>query len=433
MRTILLLAGRSKRFWPLAEKSLFPICGKTLADHQVETLKKAGCKDITLVVGAHNKKELKKLFPALKQIEQKDLDAGMQGACLSALPAIKKEPVLIVSGNDVIDADAIAAVMKEAKNAKTDGAILAYKVKRYFPGGYLTVKGGKIARIIEKPTEGKEPSKLVNIVVHAHNDASALLAALKSVKNHKDDAYEQALHSLFQEKTYKAVSYEGFWQPVKYPWHLLQLLEHFLKTLKQPAIHSSAKIHHTAVIDGNVVIGEGSRVLPHATIVGPCVIGRNCIVGNNAFVRGSSIGDDCVVGYNTEIKGSILAGPVWTHMTYLGDSIIGRNVSFGGGCTTGNLRLDEAEIRVTKNDAPVQTGLTKLGLMVGNDCRFGIQVATNPGVSVGRGTFVAGGAYLSSDIPDESFVTMKAGEAHIRKNTGTPPSMDKRERYRKTV
>ncbi len=440
MKVLLLLAGRSRRFWPLAEKSLFPICGKTLAEHQVEALRKGGCTDILLVVGAHNKKEVKKLFPDLPIVEQKDLDLGMQGACLSGLPKVKTEPVMVVSGNDVIDPSAFAMLKKEAAKPGVGGAILARKVKTYFPGGYLTVKAGRVTGIVEKPGAGKEPSRLVNIVAHVHNDPGALLAALKAVKNHRDDGYELALQSLFGTRNYRAVPYEGFWQPVKFPWHLLPLLEHFLGETTKPLIHKTAKIHPTAVVEGNVVIGEGSKVFAHASVIGPCVIGKNCIVGNNALVRGSSVGDDCVVGYNTEVKGSILAGPVWTHMTYLGDSVIGRNVSFGGGCTTGNLRLDEGEILScplpptgalhAKPLQQIPTGLTKLGLIAGDDCRFGIQVGTNPGLKVGPGTFVVGGFLLMNDVPDRSFVMEKNGVVQVRPNKTAVPDMDARKKYR---
>lgn len=454
MRTLLLLAGRSRRFWPLAEKSLFPICGKTLAEHQVETLRKGGCKEIILVVGAHNKKEIRRLFPDLKIIEQKNLDDGMQGACLSALPKIVKtlpagrsssvderRSVMIVSGNDVIDASALSDLKATAMKPRTDGAILARKIKTYFPGGYLTVKGGRVTSMIEKPGAGKEPGRLVNIVAHIHNDPAVLLAALKSVKNHRDDGYERALHALFRVKTYRAVPCGGFWQPVKYPWHLLPLLEHFLSSIKKPAIHATVKIHPSAVIEGNVIIGEGSRVLSHATVVGPCMIGKRCIIGTNALVRGSSIGDDCVVGYNTEVKGSVLAGPVWTHMTYLGDSVIGRNASFGGGTTTGNLRLDEGEISSmdpssrlgTGSGKAIPTGLHKLGLIVGDDCRFSAQMASYPGVKIGRGTFVADRALIRTDIPDGSFVSVKDGDVQIRANRVAVPPNAARERYRKTI
>lgn len=437
MQTLLLLAGRSRRFWPLMEKSLFPVCGTTLAEHQVKMLQSAGCKDITLIVGAHNKADLKALFPKLKIVEQKDLDLGMQGACMDGLKGIR-EPVLIVSGNDVIESSAIKTLVEASKKKGIDGAILARKVKRYFPGGYLSVKNQKITKIVEKPGEGKEPSDLINLVAHIHNDPQKLLAVLKDMKSSRDDGYEAALQELFEDCHYKAVPYTGIWQAVKYPWHLIPLMEVFLKGINKPRIHKTAKIHKSAVIEGNVVIGEGTRVLPNAVIVGPAYIGNNCIVGNNALVRGSSIGDGSVVGYNCEVKGSVLAGPVWTHMTYLGDSVIGRNVSFGAGCMTGNLRLDEGEIEAFAGDhgketQRTKTGLTKLGLICGDDCRFGIQVGTNPGIRVGSGSFIAGDAYLGKDIPEKSFVTMKLGDLHIRENHTPVPGMEERKKYKKGI
>ena len=121
-------------------------------------------------------------------------------------------------------------------------------------------------------------------------------------------------------------------------------------------------------------------------------------------------------------------------MTYLGDSIIGRNVSFGGGCMTGNLRLDEQEISsATSTAKPIGTGRTKLGLIVGDHCRFGIQVGTNPGVKVGAGCFISGGAYLMEDVPQQSYVSVKSGTTHVRPNSAAAPDMHTREGYRKNV
>src|SRR3989344_6263027 len=103
MKVLLLLAGQSTRFWPLADKSSFPICGKTVLHHQLDCLRAAGLRDILLVGGKHNKKKIQELFPQLPFIEQKNLAIGMQGALLSSLPHIKKGPVMVVSGNDIIE------------------------------------------------------------------------------------------------------------------------------------------------------------------------------------------------------------------------------------------------------------------------------------------------------------------------------------------
>lgn len=432
MKTLLLLAGRSTRFWPLEDKTLFPVCGKTLLEHQIDRLKRGGCDDIVIIGGTHNLGAAQKLVPDAQFVEQQDLDLGMRGALLDALPVCGEEAVLIVSGNDVIDPAAYKAVTDEAANVD-GGALLAQEVTGYFPGGYLTVEGSRVTGIVEKPGEGNEPSNLVNIVAHAHNNASALLAALQDVDESKDDGYEQAVQKLLSDHTYQAVPYTGTWQAVKYPWHMLQLLEVLLDDVHEQIIDPSVDVHPTAVLDGPMIIEAGTKVMPHATIRGPAYIGKNVIIANNALVRGSSIGDNCVVGYNTEVKGSVLHSDVWTHMTYLGDSIVGRNVSFGGGCVTGNLRLDEGTIQSTVKGEVVDSGLTKFGNVIGNDVRLGIQVGLNPGVKIGGNTFISGGTFVKEDVPDTSFVYMKGGKVVRKENRTQVEQPAAREQYRGKV
>ncbi len=429
MNTFLLLSGKSTRFWPLAEKMFFPIAGKTLLEHQIERLTKAGCSNIILVAGAHNKDEAKRVRPDLEIIEQTDPAAGMQGAVLSALSVHPNEPLMIVSSNDVIDSDAYKKMME----SDGDGAILAYNVDRYFPGGYLSVEGDRVTGIVEKPGEGNEPSTLINLVAHVHRDPHALLAALQAVDNTNDDGYEQALAKLFAEKTYKAVSYDGPWQAVKYPWHIVQLTELLLGEINGQAVHSTATVHESAEIIGNVIIDEGARVMHNAVIKGPAYIGKRVIVANNALVRGSSIGDDCVVGLNTEVKASALQSHVWTHMNYIGESVIGSNVSLGAGTVTGNLRLDEGEISSVVKGEKIATGLTKFGTVIGSDTRIGIHVSINPGVKIGTGTFVSSATLVSEDIPEKQFVSMKEGKLTMKENRTQTPTPEQRNVFKKGV
>jgi len=430
VKALLLLAGRSRRFWPLAEKTLFPLCGKTLLEHQVERLKQGGCNEIILVGGEHNLEEAQSLFPDFETIEQENLDLGMRGAVLSALPKVGSDPVMIVSGNDVIASSGYEQLIKTAQQSGTDGAILAQKVERYFPGGYLEVEGERITSIVEKPGKGKEPSDLINIVAHIHNHPAALLEALQNIDESTDDGYEQALAKLFKDHVYRAAVYEGAWQPVKYPWHLLSLLTTFLDGIKEQNIDPSASIHPSAVIEGNVIIEEEVTILPHATIVGPCFVGKRSTVASNALVRQSSIGEQCVVGYSTEVKGSVLHSNVWTHMTYLGDSVIGNNVSFGAGSITGNFRLDEADISSTVSGERIDTGLVKFGTIIGNDCRLGIHTGINPGIKIGSGSFVSSQTLVSEDIPEKSFACMKEGKMSRKDNKISPPSPEERDRFR---
>ena len=429
MNTFLLLAGRSTRFWPLTEKTLFPICGKTLLEHQVDRLRAGGCENIILVGGAHNLDEARQAFPDLPTVEQENLELGMRGAVLSILKEYGSDPLMIVGGNDVIEPRAY----KELIASEGDGAILAYKVTQYFPGGYLSIDGDRVTGIVEKPGEGNEPSDAINIVAHVHRDPAALSEALGDVDESTDDGYEQALAKLFTTKEYKAVSYDGMWQAVKYPWHLIDLCEVLLEEITEGRTDPTAEIHPTAEIVGNVIIDAGARIMHNAVVRGPAYIGKNTIVANNALVRNSSVGDDSVVGYNTEVKASVLHSNVWTHMNYVGESVIGSNVSIGGGTITGNLRLDEGEgISIVKNEK-IGTGRTKFGTVIGNNARIGIHVSTNPGVKIGAGTFVSSKTLISEDIEDEKFVTTKNGELHIRENRTKSSTPADREVFRKKL
>ncbi len=429
MKTFLLLAGRSTRFWPLAEKTLFPICGKTLLEHQVERLQEGGCDEIILVGGAHNLEAASSIYPDLPTVEQENLDLGMRGAVLSILKAYPSSPLMIVGGNDVVHPSAYQSLLE----SEGDGAVLAYEVDRYFPGGYIELDGDRVTGIIEKPGEGNEPSSVINLVGHVHRDPEALLVALRDVDESTDDGYEQALAKMFTTHNYQAVRYNGPWQAVKYPWHILDLADLLLSEITEQRIHESVEIHESAEVIGNVVIEEGVRILHNAVVRGPCYIGKNSLVANNALVRGSSIGPDSVVGFSTEIKSCVLHSHVWTHMNYLGESVIGRNVSFGAGTVTGNLRLDEEEVISVVKGEKLTTGRTKFGTVIGDNCRLGIHVSTNPGIKIGAGSFISSKTLVAQDIPEKSFVFQKEGKFEVRENRTKPSTPEDREKYKKKL
>ena len=70
MRAIILSAGRSNRMKPIEDKNFIKFLGKPLIIHQIENVRKAGFKDITIIGGAHNLAQLKKIDPKIKVIEQ---------------------------------------------------------------------------------------------------------------------------------------------------------------------------------------------------------------------------------------------------------------------------------------------------------------------------------------------------------------------------
>lgn len=415
---------------PIKDKNFLGFFGKPLIEHQLGILRKAGFADIVVVYGAHNKEALSAL-KKVKCVEQKDLDAGMKGAVLAARECVEEnEPVLIVSSNDVVDVEAFELINEHSQSApEVDGFMVAKKVSEYFPGGYVAFDGDHILQqIVEKPGPGNEPSSLVNIVIHLWKNPSELFAFLEKFENGNDDAYELAISEMIKnDRKIKVLEYKGPWQPIKYPWHILDVW----KTLfgnTEIMIKKSAEIAESATIKGNVVIEDGVRVFENAVINGPCYIGKNTVIANNALVRDSHIGENCVIGFSTEVARSYLADHVWTHSNYIGDSVILDNVSFGAGCVTGNLRLDDLDVSVNIKGEKISSGKNKLGLICGENVRVGVNTSFMPGVKIGNNSFVGAGIFLNEDVPDGKYVYGK-WDLQMRDNNKSA-SLEERKKMR---
>ncbi|MEK7672807.1 MAG: sugar phosphate nucleotidyltransferase [Patescibacteria group bacterium] len=412
MKVLILAAGRSKRMYPVTDKNFLNFLGKPLIQHQIEIVKSAGFKDIILVGGEHNLAALmalavelsKKLKLNIEVIEQENLDLGMCGAVLAAKNSIKNSPVIVFSSNDVVEAEAFKQIEKMSSTL-ADSFILGKMVHQYFPGGYLKMdKSAYISEIIEKPEPGTEPSKMVNVVVHLHKKPEVLVKYLEKTKSKKDDLYEVALSKMMTDGIkMMAVEYDGFWQPVKYPWHIQNVFR-FLMSKAKKSISKSAEIAKSAVINGQVIIGERVKIFDNAVINGPCYIGDDSVIATNSLVRDSNIGRGCIIGFSTEVARSFLSDEVWTHSNYIGDSVIGNNVSFGAGTVTGNLRLDEREVEISVDGKKLNAHTNKFGAMIGSHVRVGVNTSLMPGVRIGSGCFIGAGILVPEDIPENSFV-----------------------------
>ncbi len=137
-----------------------------------------------------------------------------------------------------------------------------------------------------------------------------------------------------------------------------------------------------------------------AYIVGPVIIGDNCEVGPNCFIRpATAIGDGCHIGAATEVKNSIIMnGTKIPHLNYVGDSIIGEGCNLGAGTKIANLRLDKRNIFVTGID----TKRRKLGAIIGDNVETGINASINVGCMVGNNTFLGPGVVASGVILPDS-------------------------------
>jgi bifunctional UDP-N-acetylglucosamine pyrophosphorylase/glucosamine-1-phosphate N-acetyltransferase len=189
---------------------------------------------------------------------------------------------------------------------------------------------------------------------------------------------------------------------IVHPWDLLRANQQLLATATGSNILGD--LHPSAVIEGHLTLGHGSRILPGVFIEGNVVIGSHCKIGPNCYIRGAtSIGDHCHVGQAVEIKNSILlAGTNVGHLSYVGDSVLGAGVNFGAGTMTSNLRHDGANHRAMAAGTLVDTGLRKFGCIVGDAVHTGINTSIYPGRQLWPGTSTLPGEVVRHDLPSRS-------------------------------
>lgn len=148
---------------------------------------------------------------------------------------------------------------------------------------------------------------------------------------------------------------------------------------------------------GPILLQRGSTVQAFTRLVGPCVIGRDSLVGGDK-ISGSSIGDVCRV--HGELAATILLGHAnKAHDGYVGHSYLGRWVNLGAGTITSNLKNTYSTVELWTQDGEVDTKLQFLGTFFGDHTKTGIGTLLNTGTVVGAGAQIYGGALTPKAIP----------------------------------
>ena len=191
----------------------------------------------------------------------------------------------------------------------------------------------------------------------------------------------------------------------EYPWQALEGIGNLILTLgpdlggEYTEVSPSVWVHKTA------------KVFPSAHLGAPCIIGPGAEIRHCAFIRGSAlVGADCVVGNSVELKNVILFDGVQVpHFNYVGDSILGHMSHMGAGSVPSNIKSDKTPVAIRCGGETIQTGLVKVGAMVGDFVEVGCNSVLNPGTVIGR----------HSNVYPTSCVRGLIPEKHIWKNDGT--------------
>lgn len=154
----------------------------------------------------------------------------------------------------------------------------------------------------------------------------------------------------------------------------------------------------------NVWIHKTANVFPSAYIGAPCIVGANTEVRHCAFIRGSAlIGENCVIGNSVELKNVIIFDNVQTpHYNYVGDSILGYKSHMGAGSITSNVKSDKTNVVIKSSDDTIETGIKKIGAMLGDYVEVGCNSVLNPGTIVGRNSNIYPTSCVRGVVPENS-------------------------------
>ena len=182
-----------------------------------------------------------------------------------------------------------------------------------------------------------------------------------------------------------------------YPWEALKGIKDMILQL------GAALGEEYDQISEHVWAHNTAKVAPTAFLGAPCIIGANTEVRHCAFIRGSAlVGENCVVGNSVELKNVILFDNVQVpHYNYVGDSILGYKAHMGAGSITSNVKSDKSLV-VIHGHTQIETGLKKVGAMLGDRVEVGCNSVLNPGTVIGRDSNVYPLSCVRGVIPANS-------------------------------
>ena len=405
MKAFILAAGDGTRMQPLTAsmpKSLLPVAGKPLIQHMLETLKSSKIKDVTILVR-----------PGRRHIEQEFGDGSDLGMNLEY--TVQKKPLgtgnaigyaretidesfLAINGDIVLNQKTVKNVLASYKKNKNQ-MVTGFEVDNPSEYGVFDVQKDKVVKVVEKSK--RPPSNLANAGIYLFNPEvhDYIDKTPKSIRGEYE--ITETLNMMAPKYDIQCEIFDGEWMDVGRPWDLLKANKLLMDNLNTKI---EGEVQPNTTIEGDIILGKGSRILNGAYIIGPVIIGENTEIGPNCYIRPSTfIGNKCKVGNAVELKNVILMdGAKTPHHNYVGDSVIGPGCNLGCGTKVANLRLDGRNIRASLKGKMVDTGLRKFGVILGENVKTGINASLDPGTIIGQNSFIGPGTTASGSISPNS-------------------------------
>lgn len=440
-KTVILAAGHGTRMVSEKPKVLHEVGGKAMLNYVISASEAAGADDIAVIVG-YKADIVKAALPEnLTAIEQKE-QLGTGHAVLQALPFFENfnGNVLVLVG----DAPLVRKeTLEELVKAHEDGGFSATVLTAVFddPTGYgrIVKKGDELIKIVEHKdaTDEERSIKEINSGMYCF-DAQALKAALQAINsdNVQGEYYLTDTIEILRGMGKKVGSYPtpdvDDIAAVNSKVQLAEIGKIMRRRINTSLMEAGAIIidSENTYLSAETKVGKDTVVYPGVITEGRVVIGENCIIGHNSRIVNSTIADgvdiqistilDSFVDENThvgpyaylrpnshigknvkvgdfvEVKNSVMKdGAKASHLTYIGDAEVGKNVNLG--CGTVFVNYD---------------GTNKYRTVVEDNCFIGCNSNLVSPVTVKEGSYVAAGSTITDDVPEDTLAVARARQVN---------------------
>ncbi|MGG6312051.1 bifunctional UDP-N-acetylglucosamine diphosphorylase/glucosamine-1-phosphate N-acetyltransferase GlmU [Paenibacillus macerans] len=427
---IVLAAGQGKRMKSKLYKVLHPVCGKPMVGHVLNAVQDAGCERSIVVVG-HGAEAVKSYLGSSAEYVLQEQQLGTGHAVKQAGPLLAGEEgttVVICGDTPLVTAETLEALIDLHSRKGAAATVLTAKMDQPFGyGRVIRGENGTVQRIVEQkdcsPEEATVPE--INTGTYCFDNAK-LFAALEKVTNHNAQQ-EYYLTDVIGILVQANEIVEGYAVPdvresigvndrvalseAEATMRERIVRRHMLNgvTVIDPTstyigaevtIGADTVLHPGTVLSGKTTIGEDCVIGPNAqiedsviydgakvkqSVLSQAEVGRETTVGPFAYLRpGAKLGANVKVGDFVEIKNATLDdGAKVSHLSYVGDAKVGKNVNIGCGAITVNY-----------------DGYNKFITEIEDDAFVGSNVNLIAPVKVGKGAYVVAGSTITHSVPE---------------------------------
>lgn len=435
---IVLAAGDGKRMRSSCPKVLCEVLFRPMICWIAGVLEECGVRDICAVLGT-GADQVHAAVPRFSRVEQKER-LGTGHAVMQAKAFLQEhrggDCAVLYGDTPLMDADTLQKAYLLHK--KEGAAVTLVTASLPDPAGYGRIvrnEKGDVSGIVEQADADEKTLQIREINAGTYwFSVDFLLDALDRLRadNAQGEYYLTDVIGIAAALGRRVCGYQAVDSRVAMGANdrkgLLRLNEIARQAELERHMDSGVEIvcADGVVIAPGVVIGQDTTILPGTILKGRTVIGKNCVIGPNTVIEDSTVGDGCRINAcqieQSRLEGNIKIGPFThvrpnshlkagvkignfvevknsvidentavAHLTYVGDSDVGKNVNFGCGTVTVNF-----------------DGHAKYRTVIGDDCFIGCNSNLIAPVEIGAGSYIAAGSTITDPVPDDALAIARA-------------------------